>query len=101
MSADKAKMNEDLQEWIQESKKEGADSKKSKSKSKTKPTGNCMLCGKKKAEHTCLKCEKYVCKSCYFKIIGVCKKCVPSEIGGKWDGSHPDWEKKLGVDWVG
>lgn len=100
MSDDKVEMNEELQKWIQESKQKVVDYKEKKGKLKNKPSGNCMLCGEKKAEHTCLKCENYVCKSCYFKIIGICKKCVPPEIAGKWDGSHPDWEKELGVEWV-
>ena len=48
----------------------------------------------------CIKCNKAVCKSCHFKIIGVCKKCIPPEIAGKWDGSKKDWEEELGVEWV-
>jgi hypothetical protein len=95
----KVSMNEELQRWIQESKQNVKVTKKKKSRKK--PTGKCEICGKRKAEHICLKCEKSVCKSCYFKIIGVCKKCVPPEIGGKWDGSSKDWEKELGVEWVG
>jgi hypothetical protein len=42
-----------------------------------------------------------VCSSCYFKIIGVCKECVPKDIAEKWEGKQPDWEKELGVEWVG
>jgi len=95
----KVQMNKELQEWIEESKKTIQINKKKKNKVK-KPSGICQICGEKKAESVCLKCEKSVCSSCYFKIIGVCKKCIPSEIAGKWDGSHPDWEKELGVDWV-
>jgi hypothetical protein len=93
-------MNEELKRWIQESKKDIKKSDKTESKSKKKPTGKCQICGEKTAEHVCIKCEKFVCKSCYFKIIGVCKKCVTSDVSSKWDGSRPDWEKELGVEWV-
>ena len=98
--ADNVSMNEELQRWIEESKNEIKTSKSKKGKCK-KPSGKCQICGEKTAESVCLKCDKSVCKSCYFKIIGVCKKCIPPEIAGKWDGSHPDWEKELGVEWVG
>jgi hypothetical protein len=93
-------MNEELKRWIQESKKEVRALEEKKDKIGKKPSGKCQICGKKTAEHVCIKCEKFVCKSCYFKIIGICKKCVPSSISDKWDGSCPDWEKELGVDWV-
>ena len=92
-------MNKELLKWIQESKDEIKTSKAKKSKTK-KPRGKCQVCGEKKATIVCLKCGRAVCKSCHFKIIGVCKKCIPSEIAGKWDGSHPDYEKELGVEWV-
>lgn len=100
MNQDKdVSMNEELREWAQEAKKqlkleEGEDY------SKRKPKGMCQICGEKKARFVCLKCGRSVCLSCYFKIIGVCKKCVPPEIAGKWDGSRTDWEEKLGVEWV-
>ena len=94
----KAEMNQELQRWIQETKQEVKSTKKKKSSKK--PKGMCAICGEKTAQHICIKCGKSVCKSCYFKLIGVCKKCVPPEVGGKWDGSNPDWEKELGVEWV-
>ena len=94
-------MNEELLKWINQSKDTVKISKSKKSKPKKKPSGKCQICGEKTAEHVCIKCERSVCKSCYFKIIGVCKKCVPKDIASKWDGSHPDWEKELGVEWVG
>jgi hypothetical protein len=95
------KMNEELRRWMIETKQEMTVIKDKKDKSEKIPVGKCQICGEKKATSVCLKCDKSVCKSCYFKIIGVCKKCIPSEIAGKWDGSHPDWEKELGVEWVG
>ena len=93
-------MNEELQEWIKESKKEMKKIKEKKGDCK-KPKGKCQICGEKTATAVCLKCGKSVCKACHFKLIGVCKKCVPPEIAGRWDGSQPDWEKELGVEWVG
>ena len=96
---DKVKMNRELERWIKESKEEIDNKKIIKTDSK-EPEGKCQLCGEKTAIAVCLKCGRSVCKSCYFKIVGVCKKCIPPEIAGKWDGSQPDWEKRLGVEWV-
>jgi hypothetical protein len=93
-------MNEELKRWIEESKPEIKKSLDEKSKSKKKLKSKCEICGEKQAKHICLQCEKAVCKSCYFKIIGVCKKCIPPEIAGKWEGSVTDWEKEFGVEWV-
>jgi len=92
-------MNEELLKWKRES--ENKIDKKLKKEKPKKPSGKCQICGEKTAEAVCIKCGRSVCKSCYFKIISVCKKCVPPEIAGKWDGSKPDWEKELGVEWVG
>jgi hypothetical protein len=96
---DRESMNQELQEWIKETKDIQLE-KKNSSSSHKKPEGRCMLCGKHKAKFICLKCEKSVCMECYFKIIGVCKKCVPEDIAEKWEGKTPDWEKILGVQWV-
>ena len=93
-------MNKELRKWIQES-KEAIKLSSDKKGSLKKPKGKCQICGEKTATAVCLKCERFVCKSCHFKLIGICKKCIPSKIAGKWDGSHTDWEKELGVDWVG
>ena len=94
-------MNEELKKWLQETKKDIKKVEKTPDFSKKKPKGMCQICGEKKSQSVCLKCGKSVCNSCYFKLIGVCKKCVPKDVGGKWDGSRPDWEKKLGLKWVG
>ena len=101
MSLDKSSMNKELQEWINESKDKVESTKKSKDKQKKIPSGKCEICGEKTAKVVCIKCGRSVCKDCYFKLIGVCKKCVPKDIAGKWDGSRTDWEKELGVEWVG
>ena len=93
-------MNEELKQWVIDTKQESKASEESEDYSKKKPSGMCQLCGEKTAESVCLKCGKSVCKSCHFKIIRVCKKCVPKDVGGKWDGSRTDWEKKLGLQWV-
>lgn len=95
-----ASMNEELKKWLKETKEEIKTSGKKEDFFRKKPSGMCQICGEKTAKAVCLKCGRSVCKSCYFKIIGVCKKCVPKDIAGKWDGSHPNWEKKLGVEWV-
>jgi hypothetical protein len=92
-------MNEELRKWIKESKDKIKDT--SRKEKQNKPKGKCQICGQKTAIAVCLKCNKSVCKSCYFKIIGICKKCIPPDISGKWDGSRPDWEKELGVEWIG
>ena len=99
MSGEKSSMNKDLEEWLLQNKKE-IKKEKDKKKQSSKPKGMCQICGKKTAVAICAKCGKSVCKSCYFKLIGVCKKCVPKEIASRWDGSNPEWEKKLGVEWV-
>ena len=100
MSSDEnVSMNEELRKWIKES-KERVKVSKGKEDEHKKPSGKCQVCGEKKATAVCLKCGSPVCKSCYFKIIGICKKCIPKEIAGKWDGSIPDWEKELGIKWV-
>jgi len=94
-------MNEDLKKWLQETKNDIKKVEKTQDFSNIEPKGMCQLCGEKKSRSICIKCGKSVCNSCYFKLIGVCKKCVPQDISGKWDGSRTDWEKKLGLKWVG
>lgn len=95
-----ASMNEELQNWIIETKNDIKKSKSIKVKSSKKPKGKCEICGEKKAKSVCLKCERYVCGSCYFKLISICKKCVPKETTAKWEGKVPNWEEILGVEWV-
>ena len=92
-------MNEELLRWMEESKDEVKAIKDKKDKCK-KPKGKCQVCGEKTSITVCLKCNKSVCQACHFKIIGVCKKCIPKDVAGKWDGSNPDWENKLGVKWI-
>lgn len=98
--ADSVSMNEELRRWLMETKEEIKTSKETRQASKKKPSGKCQVCGERDAKFTCLKCDRVVCSSCYFKIIGVCKKCVPKDIAEKWEGKYPDWEKVLGVEWV-
>ena len=99
MSDKKSSMNKDLEEWLLQNKDE-IQKETDKQKEKSKPKGTCQLCGEKTAVAVCAKCGRPVCKSCHFKLIGICKKCVPKEIASRWDGSNPEWEKKLGVEWV-
>ena len=93
-------MNEELKQWLQEAKEEVKIPKGKKQIAKNKPSGKCQICGEKSAKAICLKCGKSVCGSCYFKIIGVCKRCVPKETAAKWEGKNPNWEEVLGVEWV-
>lgn len=94
-------MNDELRRWIIEKSQEAKANDNKEDKGLKKPSGKCEICGEKNATSVCIKCGKSVCKSCYFKLIGVCKKCVTSDIAAKWDGSRPDWEKELGVEWIG
>ena len=98
--ATSSSMNEELKEWLDETKEGIKRFKGKKQSSKKKPSGKCQICGEKDAKAVCLKCGKAVCGSCYFKIIGICKNCVPKETAAKWDGKQPNWEELLGVDWV-
>jgi hypothetical protein len=93
-------MNVELKEWIEETRAKNKEKATKKKSSGKKPKGTCNVCGKKVAKSVCLKCGKSVCGSCYFKIIGVCKKCIPKDIAEKWEGKQPDWERLLGVEWV-
>ena len=93
-------MNKELYKWIKETKKDIKNSDKKMEESQKKPTGPCLICGERPAKTICLKCGQSICLSCHFKIIGVCKKCVPKETAEKWEGKPPDWEKILGVEWL-
>jgi len=93
-------MNEELKNWLKETKSETSENQSAK-EVESKPSGKCQICGEKDAKFVCLKCDKFVCSACYFKIIGICKKCVPKDIAQKWEGKNPDWEQVLGVEWVG
>lgn len=93
-------MNKELKEWLADTKK-FIKEKKNSQQPQRKPSGKCEICGENDAKAICLKCERLVCGSCYFKLINVCKKCVPPETAAKWEGKQPNWEEILGVDWVG
>jgi hypothetical protein len=97
---DNSSMNKELHKWIKETKKDIKENKKLNEEVDKKPSGPCLICGDKPAKTICLKCGRSVCLSCHFKIIGVCKKCVPKETAEKWEGKPPDWEKILGVEWL-
>jgi hypothetical protein len=87
-------MNEELLKWM----KEKAIEIKKKPPPLRKPTGKCQICGERDAKFACLKCSRETCVSCYFKIIGVCQKCVPKELVAKWMEKHP--KKILGIEWI-
>ena len=100
----KIQMNKDLEQWIAETQNESdhlRDTEENQKKTQTqKPKGKCTVCGKNKGKFICVKCEKPVCSSCYFNLVGLCKNCIPQELVEKWEEKNPDWEKILGVDWV-
>ena len=100
VTTDSIAMNKELQKWLKETKTSQKKKDLKTKKSSKKPSGKCELCGERDAKVVCLKCGKSVCTSCYFKVIGVCKKCVPKDTAEKWEGKNPDWEKVLGVEWV-
>ena len=92
-------MNKELQDWIKETREIPTEEKRP-TDTKRVPEGKCRICGKKDAKFICLKCDQSVCSDCYFKIIGICKHCIPESIVEKWNGRDPDWEKILGVQWL-
>ena len=82
LKKDDTLMNEELQEWIKETRdeiKEITKVEKTSKKDEKKPIGTCQICCENKAKSVCLKCGKSVCPSCYFNILGICKKCVPEK----------------------
>lgn len=100
----KSSMNDELQQWISESQKEGAVplplEKKINEPVKKNVTGKCQICGQKKAKFLCVNCGAPTCTSCYFHLVGLCKNCLEKHKGEKWKGRAPDWEKTLGVEWI-
>jgi len=67
---------------------------------KKKRLGKCHVCGQNTAKFVCIKCGKPACASCFFHLMGLCKKCLSKSKGEKWKGLRPDWEKRLGVEWI-
>jgi len=100
MTQDYDIMNRELQDWIKETKQDLPKKEETEDHKLGEPTGKCDICGENAAKFICMKCEKSICPSCYFKLIGICKNCVPADIAEKWKGNQPDWEKILGVKWV-
>ena len=95
-------MNEDLEQWFQETlrRKQPGKQHKQGSGKRTKVTGKCHICGEKEAKARCIKCGRPVCSECYFHLITVCRKCVSKDVVEKWEQKKPDWEKTLGVEWI-
>ena len=95
-------MNEELKEWLQETRQDSTFHKsvKKTSKNDRKAVGRCYVCGEKEAKEVCIRCGKSVCTACYFHLVGLCKKCLSKTTGEKWKGIKPDWEKTLGVEWI-
>ena len=96
-------MNKELQDWVKETKSDVSnliEKEKIKNETDNKPKGLCKICGKNQAKFVCLKCKNSVCPSCYFKLIGICKTCVPKEYVEKWEKKNPNWRKILEIEWV-
>ena len=65
-----------------------------------KSLGVCQICGERDAKARCIKCGTPVCTACYFHLVSLCKRCVSEETAKKWKQEKPNWEKKLGVEWI-
>ena len=93
-------MNEELEEWIEESHSTETQTLLKQKQKQKKPRGKCHVCGEKSARTVCIKCGKPVCNSCYIHLLNVCEKCVSKGVADRWKGRREDWEKKLDVDWL-
>jgi hypothetical protein len=96
-------MNKELRDWINETKSDVSkliEKEKNKNSPENRPKGLCKICGKNQAKFVCLKCQNSVCPSCYFKLIGICKLCVPKEYVEKWEKKNPNWRKILEIEWI-
>ena len=77
----KMEMNEELKKWMKE---HGIDVEKIKEEKEEKIEGKCMICFSKDAEHKCINCGKFVCLSCFWKMLGICKECITEGMMKKW-----------------
>jgi len=62
--------------------------------------GTCTICGARPASEECTQCHRFVCRDCYFALVGICQHCVSKSTAKKWKQRKVDWEKKLGVEWI-
>jgi len=60
----------------------------------------CEVCKRNQAKFVCMKCKRKVCSSCYFNILGLCRKCISRDVAERWKGERKDWERVLGIEWV-
>jgi len=74
--------------------------KKKKKNTQQPMQKTCMLCGQRLASEQCSQCHQFVCRDCYFALVGICKQCVSASTAKKWKQRKVDWEKKLGVEWI-
>ena len=84
---DNVSMNKELEQWLQESKKDNISGKKIKTDVKKhgkKPFGICQICNAKDAKAVCIKCGRSVCNECFIHLVGLCEKCVPRSVVEKW-----------------
>ncbi|HHH79349.1 MAG TPA: hypothetical protein ENL13_00415 [Thermoplasmatales archaeon] len=95
-----SKMNRELELWIKETEEKKLKKAIKESKKAEEITGKCEICKERDAKFVCIKCHRKVCASCYFSILGLCTECVSKEVVEKWKQENPDWEKKLGIEWI-
>jgi hypothetical protein len=97
---DTSSMNDALKQWLSESDQTQLSQKIEQKLQGKKPEGPCAVCGVNTAKAVCIKCGSSVCISCYFNIVGLCRKCLSKESLEQWQAKKPNWETILGVDWV-
>lgn len=68
-------INEELRKWAEE---HGIKMKKEEKKEE-KIQGKCEICGIREAKYRCIRCNKIACLSCFWKMLGICKECLPEE----------------------
>lgn len=111
----KSIMNKDLQAWAKEATAHDASLKntqnKDQKKEKKTPQGACEICGEELAKNICTNCNRSVCNTCYFQLLGLCEYCIPADTVKEWktpktkkEEIDPETKEKikevLEVDWV-
>jgi len=86
--------------FFMSSKKTSTSHNKKQNNSVRPVRGVCHICGEKDAKFRCMQCHTPVCDECFFHLVGLCKNCVSKPVAKKWKKQKPNWEKKLGVEWI-
>jgi len=111
----KSIMNKDLQTWAKEAAPHDTSlqqkQKEDDHQPKKTPTGKCEICGEENAKNICTNCNRAVCNTCYFQLLGLCEYCIPADTVKEWktpktkpqttDEEDTEKIKKVTeVDWV-